>query len=307
MPGPQTTRRVGVIVKALVAALVAADLLVILPDMRYLLAALMTRRSGCPLFTGARSLKEVARFSAARDRVTASTRLVREDGDYRLWTTPMGLFWLPAGSDGLLPFLLAEQEMQIYGDHNLGARPGDVVLDCGAHVGAYTQEALRAGARLVVAIEPAPENPECLRRNLAEEIASGRVVVYAKGVWDQKATLLLQQSRSNSGMDRIATDASAGGVPVELTTIDALVAELGLHGVDFIKMDIEGAERRALAGARATLAAWRPRLAIASYHLPDDHAVIPKIVRQGWPGYRLQCRSCTMRDFGLAPEVLFFH
>ena len=68
-------------------------------------------------------------------------------------------------------------------------RPGDVVLDCGANVGVYTRHALEAGARLVVAIDPAPENIECLRRNFSEEIKAGRVVVYPKGVWDKDEVL----------------------------------------------------------------------------------------------------------------------
>ena len=49
-----------------------------------------------------------------------------------------------------------------------------MVLDGGAHVGVYVREALDRGARLVVAIEPAPANVECLRRNFPEEIADGR-------------------------------------------------------------------------------------------------------------------------------------
>ena len=62
-------------------------------------------------------------------------------------------------------------------------------------MGLYAKTALASGAKLVVAIEPAPENIECLRRNLAQEIAAGRVIVYPKGVWDKDDTLALHNAR----------------------------------------------------------------------------------------------------------------
>jgi hypothetical protein len=52
---------------------------------------------------------------------------------------------------------------------------------------------LDSGAKLVVAIEPAPTNPECLPRNMRREIADGRVIVSAKGVWDKEDTLVLNE------------------------------------------------------------------------------------------------------------------
>ena len=74
--------------------------------------------------------------------------------------------------------------MKIYGTGARGVQPGDVVLDCGANIGIFSKTALASGARLVVAVEPAPDTLECLRRNLGREIAERRVIVYPKGVWD---------------------------------------------------------------------------------------------------------------------------
>jgi len=67
-------------------------------------------------------------------------------------------------------------------------------------------------------------------------------------------------------------------VKVPLTTVDDLVSELKLRRVDFIKMDIAGAEKRALLGARSTLVTYTPRLVIAAEHLPDDGEAIPLAV-----------------------------
>jgi FkbM family methyltransferase len=55
-------------------------------------------------------------------------------------------------------------------------------------------------------------------------------------------------------------------VQVLLTTIDKIVDELHLPRVDLIKMDIEGAEVKALAGARNTLSRFHPRMSTAAEH-----------------------------------------
>jgi FkbM family methyltransferase len=61
-------------------------------------------------------------------------------------------------------------------------------------------------------------------------------------------------------------------------TIDDFVQQNNLDRVDFIKMDIEGAENLALKGAIQTIKKYRPKLAIAIYHSIDDLINIPKWV-----------------------------
>jgi FkbM family methyltransferase len=204
---------------------------------------------------------------------------------------------------------LAEQEQKIYAQDGFGVRPGDVVLDCGASVGDYTRAALNAGARLVVAIELAPEGLECLRRNFASEVNAGRVIIYPKGVWDKDAFLTLTVSPESSPADSVVMrpQRAREGPKVPLTTIDKLVAELKLDRVDFIKMDIEGAERNALIGARATLAKYHPRMALSAYHLPDDPQKLPELVRSAWSGYRMACGPCADGGTFVRPDVLYFY
>jgi hypothetical protein len=97
------------------------------------------------------------------------------------------------------------------------------------------------------------------------------------------------------------------GPRVELTTIDKIVAELKLERVDFIKMDIEGAEQNALIGARATLAKYHPRMSLSAYHRPDDPKKIPELVRAGWSGYRMECGPCADAKTFVRPDVLYFY
>ena len=92
--------------------------------------------------------------------------------------------------------------------------------------------------------------------------------------------------------------------------IDDMVKELNLPRVSFIKMDIEGAEREALKGSLETLRAHRPRLMIDSYHRPDDMEVLPGIIRQAHPDYRIACGPCEPTQEGpkrLIPHVTFYY
>jgi FkbM family methyltransferase len=255
--------------------------------------------------------------SDATKHAARRMRMIERDPQgYELWETELGQIWVPAGS-GFLAFDIGEQTpRRIYGTASRAVQRGDIVLDCGANVGVFVKTALNLGARLVVAIEPAPENLTCLRRNLRSEIAAGRVIVVAKGVWDREGYLSFQQDKANPAGDHFITDAPAAAsdkdpsvLRLPIISIDALVAELQLPRVDFIKMDIEGSERFALAGARATLSKYRPRLAICSYHKPDDPDVIPSLIKQANAGYSTDCGVCALNtaQWRLEPGVLFFH
>jgi FkbM family methyltransferase len=222
----------------------------------------------------------------------------------------MGTYWIPAGNAThfVLPFNLAEQEMRIYGTGPQAVGKGDIVLDCGANVGVFTREALNAGAGKVIAIEPAPENIEVLRRNFKDEIEAGRVVVYPKGVWDKDDVLTLRIDPHNSAADTLVIDRkeATDGVKVPLTTIDKLVAELKLDRVSYIKMDIEGAEPNALRGARDTIIKWKPRISISAYHQPDHPVVIPQIIRETRSDYHMECGPCAEANGHIRPDILYF-
>jgi FkbM family methyltransferase len=168
---------------------------------------------------------------------------------------------------------------------------------------------LAAGAKQVVAIEPAPENIESLRRNFKDEIAAGRVILYPKGVWDKDEVLPMQIDPNNSAADSFLIHREGGtevrGIP--LTTIDKLVNELKLDRVDFIKMDIEGAEPKALVGGRETIAKYHPRMALCTYHAPDHPQKVPELARAAWPGYTVECGPCAEANHAVRPDVLYFH
>ena len=149
---------------------------------------------------------------------------------------------------------------RIYESGEVAIRPGDTVVDCGAHVGLFTKLALKQGADRVVAIEPDPANVACLESNLGPEIAEGRVVVVKAGLWNKKTRLTFHESLDgNSGKHTFVLELPNAnkieGLPV--LPLDDIVANLKLDRVDFIKMDIEGSERFAIQVTMTSSRLWQ--------------------------------------------------
>ena len=278
----------------------------------YLLALwTLGRAPGCPVSALMKAVVKEREGYAAGATVKAQSHLIEEDSDGERWSTPYGEYWVPKRqvSSDFLFNLLGEREVQVYGGPGWNVKAGDIVIDCGANVGTFVVEALENGARLVVACEPSPSNAECLRRNFGKELSAGQVIIYPRGLWDSSTTLRLALGDTPAG-DSLTAE-TGDGMEVPVTTIDALVAELNLERVDFVKMDIEGAERRALAGATTTIRRFHPRLAISAYHLPDDPGAIKAVVKKAFDGYTLHCSQARPMWNGLlhtrvAPLVYFF-
>ncbi len=285
----------------------------VVPESLFLVAYASGRAGACPLKQTVfvrQAVNELNRTTA--EIASQSTVELKEpNGGLWRWNTPYGIFFAPPETS--VPFLLSEQATRIYGDGSRRVRKDDVVLDCGANVGAFTREALNAGAKLVIAIEPSARNIEALRRTFAQEIEQERVIVYPKGIWDRDGMLKFYVYE-NSALDsfvlaqRVEENKKPREETVAVETIDRIVDELKLKRIDFIKMDVEGAERNAVEGAQQTLAKFHPRMAIALENLPDDQYVVPPLVEKAWSGYRQECGRCTLAPNGLVqPDVMFFY
>jgi FkbM family methyltransferase len=147
-------------------------------------------------------------------------------------------------------------------------QPGDVVVDAGAYPGDYTLYAARkvGVTGYVIAFEPDKKNRAILERNI-KAFKLKNVIVVPKGLWHE------------NGMLAIASDGlhSTAGVPtkdyeqntftqIEVCRLDDELKKMGIKKVDKIKMDIEGAEIKALMGCVETLVSNDVHLAIATYH-----------------------------------------
>ena len=140
------------------------------------------------------------------------------------------------------------------------ARPGDVVLDGGANIGLFTVLAATCVGPegRVVACEPAPATMALLRENV-ERNALSQVALCEAALADAPGRLVLRVFDPGSGFSSFAPAdaAGAGEVEVDVTTLDDVAGEL-LDRVTLVKLDVEGAELRALRGAAGLLAGPRP-------------------------------------------------
>ena len=133
---------------------------------------------------------------------------------------------------------------------------GDLVFDIGANVGAKAESFVAAGSR-VVAVEPQPHCVGVLRRTFAYE---PNVVVVPKGLAGQPGTMKIQVCSEAPTISTFSEEWKRGRfadhhwdqeVTVEMTTLDALVAEFGVPR--YCKIDVEGFEKEVLAGLSRTL------------------------------------------------------
>lgn len=159
------------------------------------------------------------------------------------------------------------------------AEAGDVVIDAGGCWGEtslyFAHEAGPQGR--VVAYEFIPSNIAVFDRNLEAnpELAS-RITLVSQPLWNHSGLKMYYVDWGPGS--RVTEDERVyeyDGV-CETITIDDTVERLGLDRVDFIKMDIEGAELRALRGAEQTIRRHRPKLAISIYHQMSDFTTIPR-------------------------------
>ncbi len=171
---------------------------------------------------------------------------------------PYGGWWLVGDdtcSDAIFANMFEEAEWRFVA--NL-LKKGATVLDIGAHHGFYTILAAKSVGPLgrVIAFEPSPRERERLSRHLKLNWCSRvKVEPLALTCQDGEATLNLVDGR-DTGCNSLrfpAISEPTKAVIVKTMALDHYLAEKNISHVDFIKMDVEGAELEVLKGARALL------------------------------------------------------
>lgn len=133
-------------------------------------------------------------------------------------------------------------------------RRGDVVLDIGAHIGYYSLIFARlvGSEGRVFAFEPDPDNFALLNKNVRIN-GYRNVTLVRKAVADRTGKVRLYVSEENNG-DHRTYDSKDGrkSIEVKCVQLDEYFRDYG-ERIDFIKMDIQGAEPGAIRGMSSLL------------------------------------------------------
>ncbi len=219
--------------------------------------------------------------------------LIRKDGDLEFWKTVVGDLWMPAMRLESVRKLTGEVEYDAYDLAAAAGRvKGGVVLDCGSNIGLFARAALRAGAARVICFEPTPLTLEALRRNLAGAITDGRAVIVPAAIAGSPGTTQFELIEGDCGSNRIGASGKRPAITVDVKSVDSYVAESGLDRLDFIKMDIEGAETEALGGAAQTLRRFTPIVAVATEHTMDVLKNTQGVLAAAPANYQGRCLEC---------------
>ncbi|MCI9233952.1 MAG: FkbM family methyltransferase [Bacilli bacterium] len=189
-----------------------------------------------------------------------------------------------------LPFLEGPYEFQ-----DVMLTGGDIVLDLGANYGLFSSVALAKGCE-VYAFEPTTSVRESYLKKIAEE--NSNMKVFEEAVSNKVGQSMFELNTVNSCNKLQSNPTKKLVVPVMTTTVDEFVSEQKISHVDFIKADIEGAERLMLEGAKRTIQEFAPKLSICYYHKIDDLKVLRRMIEEANPNYdiHVQYRKIYAKD-----------
>ena len=185
-----------------------------------------------------------------------------------------------------------------YQNDKVKLAPGDVIIDAGAFIGdtAVFFHHRLGGRCQIHSFELLDENLALLLHNLERNgVGDTQIVVNKLALADRSGDEIVVADGNTQGATSIFGKSGAGDRVVTVT-LDEYVVRMNLPRVDFIKMDIEGAEVMALKGARQTIAHFKPRLAICLYHQWDDVVTVPQAIHATGVAYDFHFKWVQLRD-----------
>jgi FkbM family methyltransferase len=186
-------------------------------------------------------------------------------------------------------FLLGGFELATLRMYGSILRPGDIVLDIGANIGAHTLPFARLVGKdgRVYAFEPTQYAFEKLKRNVNANpsISSSIELVHAMLVSDDRNSIVpaIYSSwplRKEDGLHKQHRGKLMSTSDAAAMTLDEFVDRKGIDRIDFVKLDVDGNEAGVLAGAANTLRRFRPRVLMewAPYLFEGNAAIMGQML-----------------------------
>jgi FkbM family methyltransferase len=177
--------------------------------------------------------------------------------------------------------------------------PLDCIIDVGAHVGTFALAAADRGAKLVIAIEPDPQNYLKLCQNITGNRLNHIIVPLPLAAtvrgWQD---VILRRAGVNSGQRSVAFKDTFPGVHVRSLDFWNFSWNSG-HRIDYLKIDIEGGEWELLSDQRA-----RSILSYVGYVNIEGHPLDNERFFNGWKPetreqvYNMLCGLFDIVDYG---------
>lgn len=181
----------------------------------------------------------------------------------------------------LLPYYSFEEQ---YMDEKVsclrnGQHPN--IIDCGGFIGdtlmSFISKGIIPNEYFIFELEE--QNFETLEKNIESAEKKGvKVKAIKKGVYNKDGELYFEPAGDSSRIVDYKTDFSIPVVKLDTVASDTKI--------DYLKMDIEGAEVEALEGAKEIIQRDKPALAICIYHKKDDFWRIPLLIHEICPEYK---------------------
>jgi FkbM family methyltransferase len=215
---------------------------------------------------------------------------------------PIELYAHPLGT--LAEFILKQYEYTKINGEKIKAEKGDIVIDAG---GCYGDTALYFAHEVgkdgqVFSFEFMPDNLEIFEKNmLLNKNLADKINLIEKPLWSESNKSAYYVKYGPGTCITFAPTKRATG-KVATITLDDFIDNMKIPKVNFIKMDIEGAEKCSLEGATETIKKFKPKLAIALYHKLSDFLQIPNFLDSLNLGYKFYLGHYTIH----AEETVLF-
>lgn len=190
-------------------------------------------------------------------------------------------------ADTFVPQMLGELALSNDGpyeieEYGVTINEGDYVVDVGANEGLYSCYAAYKNCEVYAC----DCNEKCLEMlEQQRSLYPNRIIILPYAISDHVGTDIFYES-DNRGMGSLHLPrGKVTEKKVNLETLDNLVLDGRIKHVDFIKADIEGAERDLLRGATYVLKTMAPKLSICTYHYPEDPELLESIIKEANPDY----------------------
>ena len=172
--------------------------------------------------------------------------------------------------------------------------PRGVIIDAGAHIGTFTIRAGMVKGNFVYSFEPEPQNFRLLESNI--RLNGLRNVRAFRRALGRRREVRLLNVTGLSTVNPSFFGGSGKKVPVEVVTIDSMLGELKGQKVDYVKIDVEGAELEVLEGARETLKKFRPVIVLET---DDIEAVMNFLKAVGYDSFNLWKSYSNMKKMNI--------